>query len=308
MATVRLGLLASWLAGALCCAPVVLLDNGSLRAAAALALRATASSLARQLGRDVAPASLRFSDSIGAEELGGEGAWLLRDALRAYEARGMSRAVVVPLFLGPSASLEKGVDACLTELRAEGLGLEVHLGRCLVDLEEQASDDRVACALAALVEEVAEARGISTPLRVIVVDHGTPSPKVNAVREHLAAGVRSALGERASEVAAASMERREGAKYDFNEPLLEGLLQQTPFNKGDVILAMAFLLPGRHAGEGGDIAQIIQHSEKNSPGLRVHPTPLLAAQPLIHKVLRERALAAEMMPVLQTGTQATSNL
>ena len=70
-------------------------------------------------------------------------------------------------------------------------------------------------------------------------------------------------------------------------------LRQAPFDEGDVIVAMAFLQPGRHAGEGGDVAQIIERALAGSPGLRVHLTPLLASQPLVHEVLRDRVRAAE---------------
>ena len=52
------------------------------------------------------------------------------------------------------------------------------------------------------------------------------------------------------------MERREGDAYAFNDPLLESLGGISGFAGGRLILAMFFLLPGRHAGEGGDVAEI----------------------------------------------------
>jgi len=89
------------------------------------------------------------------------------------------------------------------------------------------------------------------------------------------------------------MERREGAEYDFNEPLLEKLVGVDPaFSTGDVVVAMAFLQPGRHAGEGGDIAQMLEVARANNPALRTHVTPLLGASPLVHLVLRDRAIVA----------------
>jgi hypothetical protein len=66
------------------------------------------------------------------------------------------------------------------------------------------------------------------------------------------------------------MERREGAEYDFNEPLLEHALQQA---KGEAVILMLFLLPGRHAGPDGDVATIAK--EHAPAGLRWKLSPLL---------------------------------
>ncbi|KAL1527381.1 hypothetical protein AB1Y20_016049 [Prymnesium parvum] len=273
--------------------PVLLLDNGSFRPTSVLALRKTADALGDALGgRTVLPVSLQFSNSIAAAALGGRPAHTLREGLRSLTEQGERRVIVAPLFLGPSDSYSRGLSQCVAEFEAEGVSLAIHVGACLVDLA-QPHDDRVARALAALVREVGEEKQLEQPLKVVVVDHGTPSPQVNAVRERLTNDIRTLLGERASVVAAASMERRDGAEYDFNEPLLENLLQTPPFQEGDVVLAMAFLQPGKHAGEGGDIAQIVERACHQSPGLRVHSTPLLASQSLVLEVLRDRVLAAE---------------
>ena len=204
--------------------PVLLVDNGSRRAASVLALRQTAAALELALGgREVLPVSLRFSDSIPAAKLGGVAARVLSDELRALEVRGEARAVVTPLFLGPSESFTKGVAECVAELDGAGARLDLQVGSCLVD-EASPDDDRIARTLASLVSQVSEAHSLRDPLKVIVVDHGTPSPEVNAVRGRLVGEIADLLGERAAIVAGASMERREGAAYDFNEPLIEGLL------------------------------------------------------------------------------------
>jgi len=53
------------------------------------------------------------------------------------------------------------------------------------------------------------------------------------------------------------MERREGKQYDFNGPLLEQWLEQkVARGEKSAIVALMFFLPGRHAGDGGDIEQI----------------------------------------------------
>ena len=134
---------------------------------------------------------------------------------------------------------------------------------------------------------------LPSPYRVVLVDHGTTSRAVNAVRTRLADTVRSLLGSRALVVAEASMERRQDPEYDFNDPLLECLVGiEPPFDSGDVIVSMAFLQPGKHAGAGGDVAQILNSARERSPGLNTYVTPLLGAATSIHNVLRDRAVAA----------------
>ena len=278
---------------------VLLVDNGSKRAASVLSLRAAATALAALLGGEaVLPVSLKYSDTIAPASLGGVRARTLQAELEALAAGGERRAVIAPLFLGPSGAFRDGVAACADELQRAGTPMELHVGECLVPAALP-SDDRVARALAALVLRQSRARRLAQPLKVVVVDHGTPSASVNAVRARLAAEVDEMLGDRAAAVGAASMERRDGEAYDFNEPLLETLLATPPFDSGDVVLAMAFLSPGRHAGEGGDIAQIVEAATAARPDLRVHITPLLATQSLVAAVLRDRVEAAAAAPPLQ---------
>ena len=48
--------------------------------------------------------------------------------------------------------------------------------------------------------------------------------------------------------------RREGEKYDFNDPLLARLLNEWSSNREkEVVLAQLFLSPGRHAGKGVEL-------------------------------------------------------
>jgi sirohydrochlorin ferrochelatase len=109
--------------------------------------------------------------------------------------------------------------------------------------------------------------------------------------------VRRWLGERLAQrlgpgvrVEQAVMERRAGADYDFNGPLLEDLLRDladadraTP-----VILAMLFLSAGRHAGPGGDIADIIGRVESEYSGFRIHPSPLVGSHPGLIEIFLSR--------------------
>jgi sirohydrochlorin ferrochelatase len=122
---------------------------------------------------------------------------------------------------------------------------------------------------------------------VALIDHGTPRIAVTEVRNLLADQLATLLGESVRSVRPCSMERRESAEYDFNEPLLERLLGQRRFEK-EVIVSMLFLQPGRHAGEGGDVAEICQEAEKAHPGLRTHRTDLVGTHPQLIDLLAER--------------------
>ena len=118
------------------------------------------------------------------------------------------------------------------------------------------------------------------------------------------------------------MERRPAAAYDFNEPTLERLLDGMAARLCDagggdgatdarppahVIVAMMFMLPGKHAGAGGDVATIISTAEERSgratgggAALCGAMTPPLAEHPLIEDVLVDRL--HEGMGMLVTST------
>jgi sirohydrochlorin ferrochelatase len=123
---------------------------------------------------------------------------------------------------------------------------------------------------------------------VAVVDHGTPLRSVNAVRELITQQVYDLLGPFARVVAACSMERRPEKEYDFNEPLLEKLFNDPDFSNGKVIVAKMFLLPGRHAGPGGDIEQITRAALGRHPKLKIALTETLGSHPGLVGILQER--------------------
>lgn len=51
---------------------------------------------------------------------------------------------------------------------------------------------------------------------------------------------------------------------------------------------MLFLSPGRHAGEGGDIAEICAAAEQRHPGLSVTTTALVGEHPGIVEIMHTR--------------------
>ena len=83
------------------------------------------------------------------------------------------------------------------------------------------------------------------------------------------------------------MERRPDPKYDFNNPLLETLLEQwQEAGVSEVVVSQFFLLPGRHAGPDGDLAEICQPFIEK--GMKVYRTENLGGHPLIEQILLDR--------------------
>jgi sirohydrochlorin ferrochelatase len=127
----------------------------------------------------------------------------------------------------------------------------------------------------------------------VLTDHGSPQPAVAEVRNHLGDQLRALLGDEIEALVAASMERREGNAYAFNEPLLATVLRTPPFNAGKVVVALQFLSPGRHAGPGGDIAEICDAAEAENPGLHTRMTQPIAADMRLADLLAERLADAK---------------
>lgn len=263
----------------------LLVDNGSHRAESTLSLRRIAGALSAELGHTVHPVSLLHSTRVDASELDGVPAQILEPFLKARRVQGVNSFLVVPFFFGHSAAIYEYLPQRVVEMRAGWPELEVRVAPCMVNLENPA-DTAVAEILAELVRKKAREEGLERPA-VTLVDHGTPRIAVNRVRNLLADQLREALGTGASAVEASSMERREGAEYDFNEPLLENLLGSEGFAR-EVVLSMLFSSPGRHAGPGGDIAQICAAAEKKHPGLRTHMCDLFATHPGVVHLLATR--------------------
>ncbi|MBS0661887.1 MAG: cobalamin biosynthesis protein CbiX [Verrucomicrobia bacterium] len=261
---------------------VFLTDNGSLRPAATRRLRRLATALARELGERVVPVSLLHANRIPATRLGGRRAEIFETALRRRAAAGARDFLVMPLFLGPSAALTGYLAERVTHLRGEFPDLCVRVAPPLA----VGGEDRLAEILESLVRrKLTPAFLRGEQARIALVDHGSPTRDVTRVRNRLAALLRRRLG---PVVTACSMERRPGAAYAFNEPLLENLLASAPWRSGPVIVAQLFLLPGGHAGPGGDIAAICRRVRARHPRLRIARTALLGEHPGLIGLLAER--------------------
>lgn len=264
------------------------MDNGSLAPAAAFCLREAAVRLGAALQQPVEPVSLLHSNAIPPDQLAGIPAETLESALKHRLKDGRSDFVIVPFFFGPSGALSDYLPARVRQLKVGHPGLRVRVAPPLVDVNAP-QDERIAVILEERVR-AAMTRCPTSP-SVILVDHGSPSPNVTEVRNHIARQLQARLGRDVRQVIAASMERRPGPEYAFNEPLLEKALDQTEFTRGTVIVALLFLSPGRHAGPDGDIAQICQTAERQHPGLRILTTEPLGSHPALVPILLERAQA-----------------
>lgn len=263
----------------------LLVDNGSHRAESTLSLRRIAAALSERMGFQVHPVSLLHSTRVDPAELEGKPAQIFEPFLKAQREQGVNSFVVVPFFFGHSAAIYEYLPQRVLDLTEGWPELEVRVAPSMVKLAEP-KDRGVAEVLAALVRDKIKEQGLDRPA-VTLVDHGTPRIAVNQVRNLLASQLEEILGAEASSVSPSSMERREGAEYDFNEPLLENLLGTEGFADG-VVLSMLFSSPGRHAGPGGDIAQICAEAENRHSGLHTHMSDLFATHPNVVDLLASR--------------------
>lgn len=264
---------------------VLLVDNGSLQPAATLNLRRLAKALGDRVGRSVEPVSLLHSSTVDPALLGGVPAEILEPAIRRRHGQGARDFVIVPLFFGPSAALTAYIPERIQAMSASLAELEVRVAPPLVD-PAMPDDTRLAAILAEQVCTTIATHGLERPA-VILVDHGSPQPAVAAVRDQIGRQLAEVLDREVSSVVASSMERRDGAAYDFNEPLLARALERV---SSDVVVAPLFFSPGRHAGPGGDIEEICRAAETTRSGLRAFLAPLVGEHPALVEILAQRLL------------------
>ena len=264
-----------------------LVDNGSLQPESVLRLRQTAWRLSQRVGVRIEPVSMLYSSGIDPAKLDNVPAEILEPAIRRRVRSGVRDIQVVPLFFGPSAALIEYIPQRTARIAAEFPDLRVVMAGPLVDVSD--SDDRLARALSDRVLEAMSAAGAKNP-RVILVDHGSPRPEVAAVRDHVAGQLAQVLGSRVGSVRAASMERRPGEEYAFNEPLLENALLDALHAQPScpVIVSLMFFAPGRHAGPGGDIEQICRRCTEQDSRFRIHIAGVLGDHPALIEILADR--------------------
>ncbi|MFP3873583.1 MAG: sirohydrochlorin chelatase [Thiohalophilus sp.] len=268
--------------------PVYLLvDNGSKQPDATLYLRCLAARLGEYTGRTIHPVSLQHADAIPVEELDGTPAQVFPEFLQNRLAQGDQEFVVLPLFFGLSRAITSFIPEEVQRLKSTYPELTVKVAPVIWPLP--GGEPRLA---QIVFEHIQQARRHSLDgAKVVLVDHGSPSPKITEVRRGVAQTLARQHG---LEVDQAVMERREGKEYDFNGDLLATWLRrQAQQGVTEVIVAMLFFLPGRHAGPHGDVVEICDTVVSDYPQLDYTITPLISAHPLLLEILKDRLEAAE---------------
>jgi len=250
---------------------ILLVDNGSYEPAATLALRGLAQEVGQLIGREVRPVSTMHSTKIDPALLGGQPAVIFEQAVAQAKADGIDELVVLPLFIGPSRAITEYLPKVFADAQPGAMRLSIREPLFGPELTDMLIDN---------LKSTGWTKGSGT---VFLCDHGSPIPEVTRCRDFFADALRGKLGLKEDELIACSMERREGPEYAFNEPLLEDALQQ---GKGEAVILMLFLLPGRHAGADGDVATIAK--EHAPEGLRWILSPLLGTHPALPSLLMMR--------------------
>lgn len=260
---------------------VLLIDNGSRRAEAVINLRRLAHALSLRLGFPIDAVPLQHADAIPAEALNGTAAECLPTYLEKRTASGKRDFLLIPLFFGPSRALTSFVPSAFASIEESAGPIDYSVAPVLFNPAEPSHS------LANILLQNLTSIDDTLQQATIVVDHGSPLPSVTAVRQALVKELKQTIH---SPIYEAVMERREGAEYDFNGPLLADRLDElaTQNPSLSVTIAMLFISPGRHAGDGGDIHEICREAEKAHPGLRISISPLVGDNPALIDLLEQR--------------------
>lgn len=270
---------------------ILLFDNGSLRPDSTFALRGIAKNLSKQIGMRVEGVSLLHSHKIDADKLKGEPATIIRRRLKHGIANEEHHFICLPLFLGPSLAITEYLMELIEEAKMLCPEIEILVAPPLAGWDVTHPDPRLAEILADQVKALIEENSLSHSTNLILVDHGSPIEKLSILRNTVTDQLRDLLGDSVSTATACSMERREGHAYAFNDPLLETITfdkASTGEHLETLIVAMFFLLPGRHAGEGGDVDEILLGLVDEKKIKNFHKTDLIATHPLIYSILEDR--------------------
>jgi len=268
---------------------ILLLDNGSLKPAATLQLRRLAEQLSGMCQLQVSPVSLAHANKIDPAEIDDTPALVFLEFMDNRLQQGQIDFIVLPLFFGPSKAISSTIPEQVTQLKQKHGEFNLHIADTIYPLP--ATEIMLIELLASLTLDCVHTTGFENA-RCVLVDHGSPSPAVTAVREHITNSLQKTLPD--ISIDQAVMERRSGKEYDFNGMLLEEWLDKQANDSSskdtstEVIVIQLFFLPGRHAGPGGDIEQICVNALNNNPEMRIVATALVSEHPLILEILRDR--------------------
>ncbi|GAA0396409.1 hypothetical protein GCM10009133_01870 [Cocleimonas flava] len=277
---------------------ILLIDNGSLRANATLQLRNLAEILSIESGFKIHPVSCKHSNRIPESELNGRPAYTFSYFMEQQLSKGEKEFILLPLFFGNSRALTSFIPDEVVTLEETFGPITIKIADTIYPLpqgEEELSTiiyDHIIATALKVFNDSDRSKNYADLKNVVLVDHGSPVPRVTAVRQHLANRVREKLAENGANPAAleeAVMERREGKEYDFNGDLLEDwLIHKAEAGETQASVILMFFLPGSHAGEGGDIIEICDNVMKKYPAFKISISPLISEHPKLVSILYER--------------------
>lgn len=269
---------------------ILLIDNGSKRADATLQLRRLAAGLSDRISQPVYPVSLQHANAIDAADLGGEPALIFGEFISSRLQQGIREFIALPLFFGNSRALTSFIPQQIAMLEEKYGEFELVQADTLYPLPH--GDPRLAEILYDHTMQTIRMQD-SEIHHAVLVEHGSPLPEVNKVRRDVAVMLQQLLESQGHySLEQAVMERRKGDQFDFNGDLLEDwLVARAMDDVMHIVVVMLFILPGRHAGEGGDIETICQEVMQRYPGLKVYVTPLVSEHPRLLDILESRLLA-----------------
>lgn len=267
-------------------AEILLVDNGSIRADATKQLRKLAKNLGNKAGRKIQPVSLRHSNKIPMNLLEGKKAQIFQPFIQKRLKQGKRHFIILPLFFGESNAIESQILDYLRSLQLVFSDLIFQVANVVYPLPKGEP------LLAHIIYDhiIATAQKTGFPLEnIVLVDHGSPSQKVTAVRQHLAQSIEKKYSVNIIKIEQAVMERRKGKKYLFNGELLKNwLINKAKSGQKTVIVSLLFFLAGRHAGMGGDIEEICHSVMADHPDLKIATCPLISEHDLLLSVLYTR--------------------
>jgi sirohydrochlorin ferrochelatase len=266
----------------------ILVDNGSLRSDAELFTRKLSRRLEIDTGIPVIAASLAHSDRIPIESLNGIPVPIF-EALLEQQCRqnNLKYLWVIPFLLVTGGVIYEKIQSFLHVFSQMYPHIAFDMAEGLVSVSDPVESGVIGM-IADQIQEVLKQNQLTRP-RVVLVDHGSPNPAGARTRNGVAEGLASILGDRVEGVIPASMERRSGADYDFNEPLLErALTESVQQGHPEIVLARLFLQPGKHSGRAGDIEQICRSVSGRFPQLRIFNLPRVFSQKRLVQLLKRR--------------------
>lgn len=266
--------------------PVILLiDNGSVREHATRQLRKLAETLSDKTGHTIHPVSLKHADRISVEKLDGKPAQIFRTFMQKKLSDGEAEFILLPIFFGQSKALTSFVAEEVDLLKQEYGEFKFEIADVIYPLP--LGEELLAQIIYEHIQSTTKQNNL--PMNnLVLVDHGSPNPRVTDVRKHLANTVQKMLPNDCL-LEQAVMERREDKKYDFNGDLLKDwLLKKIKQGETSAVVILMFFLPGRHAGEGGDIVEICHSVMDQHPDFSISITPLITEHPQFISILQKR--------------------